>query len=296
MKKNSKLGFSLIELSIVILVIGILTVGITKGSRIISAARLTSAQNLTTKSPVNSLFNELVFWLDTTSEKSFNQNEAEDQGIITSWYDINPINTNLINFSAFGEPTYIKSGANGLPVLRFDGVNDFMQSVKNLTPIDFSEGGSQITIFIVKKYYSGTHEGSSIWWSDNHVNRLNIHALNGDNKRFYFDLGQCCGGDARIEFMPANSFQDRTTITTAVRRKNEAGIVRINGTEYASQGSMTSALENGSAQIQLALGGNGIEHADFNEFIVFRTGLKDSEIIAIEKYLSAKWGVPLKGL
>ena len=34
----------------------------------------------------------------------------------------------------------------------------------------------------------------------------------------------------------------------------------------------------------------------FNEIIIFKTALKDSEIQVIEQYLSVKWGVALKGL
>ena len=65
MKKNINrfTGFSLIELSIVIIIIGILVAGITQGSRIIKEARLKTAKTLTESSPVASI-RDLTLWLD----------------------------------------------------------------------------------------------------------------------------------------------------------------------------------------------------------------------------------------
>jgi len=45
-------GFSLIELSIVILIIGILVSGVTQSSRLIRQIRIQSARNLTVNSPI----------------------------------------------------------------------------------------------------------------------------------------------------------------------------------------------------------------------------------------------------
>jgi prepilin-type N-terminal cleavage/methylation domain-containing protein len=56
--KNHKISaFSLIELSVVILIIGILVAGVTQSSRLIAQFRLKTAQNLTINSPVSSIKN-----------------------------------------------------------------------------------------------------------------------------------------------------------------------------------------------------------------------------------------------
>ncbi|MCE3255904.1 MAG: hypothetical protein K0R25_1398 [Rickettsiaceae bacterium] len=62
-QNKPKLAFSLIELSVVILVIGILVVGITKGMSIMRSAKLQSAQSLTQSSPV-ALIDGLKLWLE----------------------------------------------------------------------------------------------------------------------------------------------------------------------------------------------------------------------------------------
>ena len=66
MKNHSKLAFSLIELSVVILIIGILVLGVTQGSRMMYEAKLKSAISLTQSSPVISMEN-LVLWLEPTN-------------------------------------------------------------------------------------------------------------------------------------------------------------------------------------------------------------------------------------
>lgn len=66
-KKPNK-GFSLVELSIVILIIGVLIAGVSQGIDLLQDSRLAAARMLTQSSRVNSIKN-LVTWLETTSEK-----------------------------------------------------------------------------------------------------------------------------------------------------------------------------------------------------------------------------------
>jgi type II secretory pathway pseudopilin PulG len=86
--KNKKLlAFSLIELSIVVLIIGILIAGITQGSRLIQQSKIKTAQNQTTNSPVNSI-PDLNLWLETTLDGSVisatNGNAPENGDLISA--------------------------------------------------------------------------------------------------------------------------------------------------------------------------------------------------------------------
>ena len=88
-KSSPRLAFSLIELSVVILIVGILVIGITKGKSIYNVARLFSAKSLTQKSPVISI-DKLVMWLETTSDKSFITSEiTATTPTISTWNDLN---------------------------------------------------------------------------------------------------------------------------------------------------------------------------------------------------------------
>jgi len=88
-KNKSKTAFSLIEISIVILIIGILVAGVTQSSRLIRAIRLQTARSITTSSPVASIKN-LTMWYETTLEKSIDEAERQDGIEVSKWYDVNP--------------------------------------------------------------------------------------------------------------------------------------------------------------------------------------------------------------
>ena len=69
-KKSFKTAFSLVELSIVVLIIGILIAGISQSSRLVRAMKLSTARSLTRSSDVNSIRN-LTAWFDATAEGVF---------------------------------------------------------------------------------------------------------------------------------------------------------------------------------------------------------------------------------
>lgn len=70
---SNKNAFSLIELSIVILIIGILVAGVTQSSRLIRQMKISSARSITNSSPVSSISN-LAGWWETTLDSSLDQN------------------------------------------------------------------------------------------------------------------------------------------------------------------------------------------------------------------------------
>jgi prepilin-type N-terminal cleavage/methylation domain-containing protein len=90
MQKNIKFkAFSLMELSIVILIVGLLIAGIFKSKNLLQDFRTQSAQKQTLSSPVNTI-RDLVLWYETSSTNSFDKAETTDGATITNWYDLNP--------------------------------------------------------------------------------------------------------------------------------------------------------------------------------------------------------------
>ena len=84
---KEKSAFSLVELSIVILIIGLLAAGILQGRAIATKAKLQAAQLLTTQSPVHDIEN-VVAWWETTSANSFDETEAQNAATVSVWKDI----------------------------------------------------------------------------------------------------------------------------------------------------------------------------------------------------------------
>ncbi len=125
--KNHR-AFSLIELSVVILIIGILIAGVTQGSKLIGNFRLQTAQTLTQNSPVSGI-PSLILWFETSMETSFDDAEQENNSPVSTWYDINmqsSSKTNATQATLANRPLFIKNVFNGIPAIRFDGVSDYM--------------------------------------------------------------------------------------------------------------------------------------------------------------------------
>jgi len=70
-------AFSLVEISVVILIIGILITGISSGIDLYSDFRIANARNLTASSRVGRI-SDLALWVEANSEKSFSKSEAKD--------------------------------------------------------------------------------------------------------------------------------------------------------------------------------------------------------------------------
>ena len=127
MKKNS--AFSLIEISIVILVIGILIAGITQSTRLVKESGLMSARSLTQSSPVAGI-KDLMSWHETSLKTSFDSDAQIDGSTIATWYDNGKQSTtqnSAIQGTISLRPLfkeYIFDGA--IPAVRFDGLDDYL--------------------------------------------------------------------------------------------------------------------------------------------------------------------------
>lgn len=283
MKKSPKLGFSLIELSVVILVIGILVIGITQGSRIISAAKLKSAQALTISSPVAST-SGLSLWLETTSDKSFDSTSATNNNLIANWYDLNPQTTTPNNANQptdNNKPTYLAQGINSLPSLRFFGspnASTFPNyDYLTLTNNTLAKNG-QLTLFVVynlnvsgiANYFIGHQDGWTRW--------------RFGNAQFQSNKGNVTNFGSWSPIYP--------NLLSAVVRDNTVTL-KQNGVASGNN-SLTSGefVEDN----QITIGGaetSGPYSLDgmIGEIVVYNRGLKDQEVVIIEDYLKQKWGV-----
>ena len=84
--KSQKLAFSLIEISMVILVIGILIAGISQGIDLYQDTKFSIAQTLTKNSRVNRIA-DLEMWLETTLDDSFVASEKIANSNISKWIE-----------------------------------------------------------------------------------------------------------------------------------------------------------------------------------------------------------------
>ena len=87
-KKNNKNAFSLIELSIVILVISVMVVGVATGKSLITKSRLANAKSLTRQSVVNDMGDDGCTRATCTSA-NFTQDQANHkQDYESLWFKV----------------------------------------------------------------------------------------------------------------------------------------------------------------------------------------------------------------
>lgn len=144
MKNNIKLGFSLLEVSVVLLIIGILLASVSAGKNMIRTSKLTSAQSLTNSSPVAAV-DSLVLWMEPILPTSFAENETYQNQTLSYWRNVTNSYTPA-NLTSSGTPVYNELGINELPSVVFNSGDTF-----NINAPMQNIVGTNFAIFIVER-------------------------------------------------------------------------------------------------------------------------------------------------
>jgi prepilin-type N-terminal cleavage/methylation domain-containing protein len=296
MQKNYHKAFSLIELSIVILIIGILVAGVTQSSRLVSQMKLTSLMNLTKSSAVPTIA-DLTLWLETTLPESF-ETEMANGDKVAKWIDINPASSQKITLSQTTEslkPTYDRSFFNGVPSLKFDHLSP-SQLKSAVIPSGSLFGSNQSTIFFVFVFTANsysqatTHTPTPLFWNPaSNDSKIGMHIFH--NQQCIYDFS----ANRLIFNTPDASYNGVKKIFSFIKKPSYAEI-RDNGNVMVSSSTATSAI-NMSSTYDLRIGWVGPEYDQarysgyIGEIIMYSRGLKTEEILAVESYLAKKWSI-----
>jgi len=294
---NRKKAFSLIELSIVILIIGIIIAGITQGSRLIDAHRLSSAQNFTESSPVASI-SDLALWLEASSQKSFNEDQTSDGSSVSPWKNINPqqigLNSEASQSDSAKRPTYAAKAINNLPALSFDGTSQFLD-----IPYDASLNSNAFSIFAVVKpisvdavyrpILSSRSDGSSV---KGYVFYIVPAGSSGGYYRLWVGNGTAWKGQTSWYPFTANNSE---LISITYADPDYTMYFPKSGTSYTDSFTITTQSTQ-IFRIGAALNISETSPTMFfkgyiGELIIFSRKLKSEERISVEDYLKKKWGI-----
>lgn len=300
MNKNNK-AFSLIELSIVILVISLLVVGVTKGSRLMSEAKLKSAQALTSSSPVNAMTG-VVLWLDATDASDIatgtTYGNPDNGSLVAKWKDHNPqlvrsSQNELAAVADVNRPKYIRNGINGLPTLSFDG-SDYLTS-SNSAIASAKTGYTMVAVWQANTITTGMIFAQGICSLG--VNEGSAAGMYIKNNAYIAAWG--CG--ASNDFIGTTSVYNAKTPYIAIAQVNKNLASRmslyLNGTPQAgTQPTIAPAPAIISAPI--FVGAESVSSNFFNgyisELIVFDRSLTSAEIVDVQGYLSRKYSIKIK--
>jgi len=291
-----KKAFSLIELSIVILIIGIIISGVTQGSRLVSLMKIQSARNLTQSSPVNSI-QGLTAWWELTLEKSISENEASNGSNVTTWYDNSVVNTAKIDLTQNDvnlKPIYNINIFNGLPGLKFDGVDKFI--LNNIVAETFS------MFVVLKTPNTGGGNISTPAYSGMFAVGADIGGLGRDIIPLSF-----AGGYPK--FFTGNGSWESTLTSPVYVADNNPRIIFISRdmprgirTLMVNNANMVTDNDGSNGIIlnsvsTMAIGGDFNFVPGFNghfaEIIIYNKILNTEERTAISQYLAQKYGIKL---
>ena len=287
--KNKSRAFSLIELSIVILIIGILIAGVTQASRLVRESKLKTAQTLTKSSPVAGIPG-LALWLEPTLDESFaitgGVDQTEEGTTVNQWNDINPQTSSKYfmnsTTTAGAAPTYsLSAGANGLPSLSFPQSTSQLVLSSNAKsnsnqvglPIKYS------TYFIV---YSGADEALTV---------TNASATTSpDYTVSYYSVTRS------FSINGTSSTSDESVQTTTVAEIASIDFdttlsVYINGDVTYSSSAPAITTVGGANTGTFSIATRTAIPANVSEVIVFDRALKNEERQSVEEYLGKKYGI-----
>jgi len=295
-KKNSTIktknsAFSLIELSIVFLIIAILIAGASQGYGLVKSARISNARSITAKSPISQTPG-LQAWYETTSKDSFDQSQVIDGAQLTKWKDIcsSSILTgiNILTTTASPNVTYSQSSINKLPAVKFNGTG-------KLSLLAFTQAYSEATIFLVIKlnYVPDASNYKTIFDGFSTSDDFSF-SIKNDMAQVYAG-GTIAGAHTNSV---ANSFLNSGEYAIAVYFNGTSSKVFLNNTESMLGG---SDFNSGSNQlVGLTLGTNKLGNLGFNGFIsevaIFNRAIKSTERKEIFNYFSKKYKINITGV
>ncbi len=282
---NNKLhrAFSLIELSIVILIIGIIAAGITQSSRLVQQFRLATAKSLTKGSPIPSI-KGLSVWFETTTDESFVEADASNGSSLTAWFDINPqsVIKASVTSTGFGTtvPTYKLPCINNLPCVNMTGgANNTITASNNVLPAS-SAGPTMVDIFsiIVVMQKAGSSTGSVIYTNSGTTGSGSI----GFNMASATSVALTKAGTAQTAVVVTDL---TTTSILEFAINNGAATLYQNGVSLGSAG----------ASLGSGLSPSGVFGGGFSghlaEIIMVNRILNSEERQDVVNYLKKKWAI-----
>ena len=294
-KKINKKAFTIIEISVVILVISVMIVGVMTSKSMITKSRLANAQSLTQQSYVNEISNDIIAWYETSLEGSFNASEIKNDGsFITTWKDSNKSVVTKNNatvttpLNTANQPILVQNVFyNSIPGLRFSG-----DQYLNFNGTKFAK--NSYTIFVVEQRSSNKSENYFIGGTGSSLNS-NLSLGYGNNTSILFSHYPSESPNFNRSI---SSYKPQTPIIHTFLFNNTIGKKHsINGGSIAiNTPAQTTSITSFNLAMIGAYNPSGTLKTyvgDLAEIIMFKRSLKTEEIKAIESYLGSKYGIPV---
>jgi prepilin-type N-terminal cleavage/methylation domain-containing protein len=291
-----KKAFSLIEISVVILIIGILISGISNGIDLYIDSRIASARSLTLNSRVGRI-SSLVGWWETTLEKSFDKSESVEGAKITNWFDSNPTNiekAKLNQTTTSNKANYKTNIINSLPAILFEGDDKYI--IKNI----FGESYSLFVVLLSNSLGAGASNSPA------YVNSIVIGADTPGSANDIIPLALGAGyfkmftGNNETTLASSYKINIGTPYIVFASRNFENGQRKImidNANTVSDNLGGIKVLLNSNSNVGIGADSNNDNTTLYNgylaEIIIYNKILESQEVESIHKYLSKKYSIKI---
>ncbi len=270
-------AFSLIELSIVLIIIGLLAGGIVAGSILVKRARIEAAKSLTNKSPIKAT-EDLVMWFEGSLSSSFANGQSVDNALISSgWNNIGGGNE-IASATVDGNAPIYANSINSIPAVKFQGSNALKVSSGAINNSDY-------TIMIVEQRESDKADNYII--GDPSIAGTDQNLLVGYKTDGTIIHSQG-GSNSYASAISSYAAYSRARIIIIIHSASEGNKTYINGV-LAGQLNTDSAKNNITDLSNLSIGKNYV--GQIGELVVFKRALSNTEITDISDYMSNKWRI-----
>jgi hypothetical protein len=287
MKKNKAetkpRGFSLVELSIIIIIIGIFAAGIFVADKMISKFRLKTAESLTRSSPIVSITQNNL-WLETTLESSFNGSEADNNKSISSWNDQSKSGGTKSSVVKVGlGPTYSNT-INRLHAVKFDAISSANPSATNHLKIEDASylNNTDYTIFVLEKRQSSSSNNYFIGESPNGTSNQTLTLGYSADSTVIHSQGSSTSYDSNVSSYSNST--DKPRLFSFVHSGTGGNKTYINGVLAGEDATKTTHL-NSIEDLVIGKGYTG----EIGEVAIFTKALNNESRTSIEDYLAKKW-------
>ena len=235
-------------------------------------------------------------WLDASDIDGDGNvsNDPSNNGLLTIWKDKSGAANHATTIAGKNGINYVTNQINGKAVARFTKVDDVQGSVMEVNGLDIRAGANPaVTMFTV--YKSGAHpvvagQGHALWGNDD-----------GAWDRFFYSAWSFTD-DGIVSLGPVNpTFTNVTGSGTVGATRLLTAVYNngvVNGSNIYFNGAVVNTFTDNTsptaAKPVLGIGwdgDNGVFNGDIAEMIVYNRKLTDCEILTINQYLGAKYGV-----
>ena len=276
-RKRQK-GFSLIEVSVVILIIGIFVASVFVADKMISKFRLKTAEALTRSSPINGI-TQSALWLETSLESSFASSSLNTGDAIDSWND-QKNTTNKVLVTKVGTGPEYSNTINRIHAVKFNAAipGNHLQ----IADASFLNN-TNYTIIVLEKRQSSNADNYFFGDKDAPLT-ANQSLLLGYKLNGTVTHSQGTGASYDSTISAYAESTDKPRVFTFVQSSSAGKKTYINGVLAAQDPAATTSL-SGMTSLAIGKGYTG----EIGEIAIFTKALLNEERKSVEDYLGKKW-------